>query len=123
MLGQNSQLYVFILVVLLLLVLLWFLLRNPWKAYGARITAGLLASNPELKKIGWSPISLPDANGVRTTNGVYQLTSNAGSIGITASGKDDKAIQKFTDEVKFYFDPIFEKPPSDPLPQVRGLFS
>jgi hypothetical protein len=124
MLGQNSQLYVLIFVVLLLLVLLWFLVRDPWKEYGPRKTAGLIASNPELKKIDWSDISAPDVNtGLMTTTGFYNLAGNAGKIGIIASGKDKGAIQKFTEEVKFHFEPIFEQLPSDPLPQIRGLFS
>jgi len=122
--APNFQLYVLLLVaVILLIVLLWFLLRNPWRGYAARITSGLLASNAELKNISWSPISAPDANGIRTTNGVYELTGDAGRIGIITAGKDEKAIKEFTDEVKFHFEPILEKAPSDPMRQLRELFS
>jgi hypothetical protein len=111
---------VFILVVVILLgLLLWFLLRDPWKQYAAHITAGLLPSNT--KKIDWSPISPPDANGIQTTTGLYNLTADAGYIGIKTSGKNEEAIQEFIKEVKFYFEPIFEKIPSDPLSQLRGL--
>lgn len=112
MLEQNPQLYVFILVIVLLLIgLLWYLLRNSWKAYAARITADLLASNPDLQKIDWSPISPPDPQGIRTTSGTYQMTGGAGQIRITAYGKDVSVIEKFTAEAKFYFVPIFVKLP------------
>lgn len=125
MLAQNSQLYVLILVAVLLLIgLLWYLLRNPWKAYAGRITADLLASNPELKKISWAGISMPDpVNGIMTTHGAYTLTSAAGKIGIKVSGKDEKAIKEFIDEAEFYFEPIFEKTPRSPISQLRDLLA
>jgi hypothetical protein len=125
MLAQNSQLYVFILVVVLLLIgLLWYLLRNPWKAYAGRITESLLASNPELKKVDWSGISVPDpVNGIMTTNSAYALTSDAGNIGIKVSGKDEKAIKEFIDEAEFYFEPIFEKTPRPLISQLRDLLA
>jgi hypothetical protein len=117
----NIQLYVLILVVVLLILLLWFLSRDPWKQFAARITAGLARSGAQLKSIDWSPISPPDANGIRATNGLYNLPSNGGIIEITTYGKDEKAISEFIGEVKFYFEPIFEKVPASRVSRLRDL--
>ncbi|HLO17610.1 MAG TPA: hypothetical protein VK206_22460, partial [Anaerolineales bacterium] len=106
-----------------MIVLLWFLSRNQWKAHAKRITDGLLASNATPKAIQWEPISPPDANGVRTTNGAYALSGDAGSIEIKAYGKDENAIIEFTKEDKFYFEPVFEKLPVSPISRLLGSLS
>jgi len=113
----NLQLYLIILIVVgLLLLLLWFRLRNPWKEYATRLTQSLIDSNPELKKITWSESS-PNPNGGWTSSGEYELSGDVGKIRITASEVNNEVLKDFINEAKFYFEPIFEKIPSAPMSQ------
>jgi hypothetical protein len=83
----------------------------------------MLAASPPLQLItNWSEISDPDTQGIMLTSGTYELSNSVGRIEVKVYGKQKDAMQSYTSQAKFYFEPIFDQPPKELLALLNMIF-